>query len=75
MATKSYTKGVGQRSKKRTGYVVQSIRLLAPENKQLHVAAKEAGISFNGWAVNILKREAAKSIKRIEAAKPKKVSE
>ena len=62
-------KGVGQRSKKRTGIVVQIIRLLVVDNKRLHDAAKELGISFNGWASKTLVREADKVLKRIEAKK------
>lgn len=81
MATKkvvinsSYVKGVGRRSKKRTGVIVQSIRLLVVDNRRMHDAAREVGISFNGWASKILKREADKVLKRIEAAKAKKVTE
>jgi hypothetical protein len=81
MATKkvvvnsSYVKGVGRRSKKRTGVVVQSIRLLVVDNKRMHDAAREVGISFNGWASMTLKREADKVLKRKEAAKAKKVTE
>jgi hypothetical protein len=74
MATKkvianSYVKGVGRRSKKRTGIIVQSIRLLVTDNKMLHHAAKEQGISFNGWASQVLIREATKVMKRKQAAK------
>jgi hypothetical protein len=80
MATKkvinnSYVKGVGRRSKKRSGIIVQSIRLLVVDNKRLHLAAKEEGISFNGWASLTLKREADKVLKRIEAAKQKTTEE
>lgn len=70
----SYTKGVGRRSKRRSGVIVQSIRLLVVENTRLHQAAKESGISFNGWASLTLKREADKVLKRKEAQK-KKVTE
>ena len=80
MATKkvinaAYIKGVGRRSKKRTGIVVQSIRLLVVDNKRLHTAAKETGISFNGWATLTLKREADKVLKRKEAQKTKVTEE
>jgi hypothetical protein len=71
----SYTKGVGRRSKRRTGVVVQSIRLLAADNTNLHNAAKAEGISFNGWATKTLTREAAKVLKRKEVAKQKQVTE
>jgi uncharacterized protein (DUF1778 family) len=61
----SYTKGVGQRSKKRkTGVIVQSLRLLVSDNNLLHQAAKVEGISFNGWATITLKREAGKILQR-----------
>lgn len=74
MATKKvvsngYVRGVGRRSRKRTGIVVQSIRLLAADNKTMHKAAKEEGISFNGWASRVLIREAEKIMKRKQAAK------
>jgi hypothetical protein len=81
MATKkvvhnsTYVKGVGRRSKKKKGIVVQSIRLLVVDNKRLHDAARESGISFNGWASKTLVREADKVLKRKEAAKIKKVTE
>lgn len=72
----SYQKGVGGRSRRRTGVIVQSIRLLVVDNNKLHDAAKVEGISFNGWASRILIREAAKVLKRNEAAKQqKKVTE
>jgi predicted HicB family RNase H-like nuclease len=67
----SYIKGIGRRSRRRTGVIVQSIRLLATDNNKLHDAAKVEGISFNGWASKILTREAAKVLKRAEAAKQK----
>jgi predicted HicB family RNase H-like nuclease len=68
----SYAKGVGRRSRRRTGVIVQSIRLLIVDNNQLHDAAKAEGISFNGWATRTLTREAAKVLKRKEAAKEQK---
>jgi predicted HicB family RNase H-like nuclease len=71
----SYAKGVGRRSRRRSGVIVQSIRLLTVDNNMLHDAAKAEGISFNGWATKILTREAAKVLKRKEAAKQKKVTE
>jgi hypothetical protein len=70
----SYVKGVGRRTKRRTGIIVQSIRILVTDNKRLHMAAKEVGISFNGWASQTLKREAEKVLAKKEAAK-KKVTE
>jgi hypothetical protein len=71
----TYAKGVGRRSRRRTGVIVQSIRLLSVDNNLLHDAAKAEGISFNGWATTILVREAAKVLKRKEAAKQKKAEE
>jgi hypothetical protein len=73
--TNSYVKGVGRRSRRRTGVIVQSIRILAKENNRLHDAAKALDISFNGWATATLKREADKVLKREAAAKQKKVTE
>jgi hypothetical protein len=74
LTTKGYAKGVGQRSKKRTGYIVQSIRILVADNKKMHNAAKAENRSFNGWAQTVLLREADKVLKRVEAAKQKKVT-
>jgi hypothetical protein len=68
----SYAKGVGRRSRRRTGVIVQSIRLLSVDNNRLHEAAKWEGISFNGWATQTLTAAAAKVLKRREAAKQKK---
>jgi predicted HicB family RNase H-like nuclease len=67
----TYTKGVGRRAKRRSGVIVQSIRLLVIDNNKLHDAAKAEGISFNGWATKTLVREAAKVLKRKEAEKQK----
>lgn len=72
--TNVYTKTVGRRAKRRSGVIVQSIRLLVSDNNKLHDAAKLEGISFNGWATRALVREAKKALKRNEAAK-KKVTE
>lgn len=72
--TNVYTKTVGRRAKRRSGVIVQSIRLLVSDNNKLHDAAKLEGISFNGWATRTLVREAKKALKRNEAAK-KKVTE
>ena len=70
----TYIKGVGRRSSRKTGVIVQSIRLLAKDNNKLHDAAKAEGISFNGFATKTLMREADKVLKRKQAAK-KKVEE
>jgi hypothetical protein len=59
-ATKPFVRGVGNQTKKRTGYVVTSLRLLAQENRELRRAAKREGISFNGWAINTLLTAARK---------------
>ncbi len=67
----TYTKGVGRRAKRRSGVIVQSIRLLVSDNNKLHDAAKLEGISFNGWATRVLVREADKALKRKQAAKQK----
>ena len=69
--TNTYIKGVGRRAKRRSGVIVQSIRLLVTDNNKLHDAAKAEGISFNGFATRTLVREAAKILKR-EAAKKQK---
>lgn len=57
---RTHSKTVGRRSTKTTGDIVQSVRLLVADNKRLHKAAAKVGISFNGWAAIILKREAEK---------------
>lgn len=69
VSTTRYTKGVGQRSKRRTGIIVQSIRLLVADNNKMHQAAKVEEISFNAWAKRTLKRECDKVLAR--AAKKK----
>jgi hypothetical protein len=69
--TNVYIRGVGRRAKRRSGVIVQSIRLLVADNNKLHDAAKAEGISFNGWATKTLKREAEK----VAARKKKKVTE
>jgi hypothetical protein len=71
----SYAKGVGRRSRRRTGVIVQSIRLLSVDNNLLHDVAKWEGISFNGWATKTLMAAATKVLKRKEAVKPKKAEE
>jgi hypothetical protein len=73
----SYAKGVGRRSRRRTGVIVQSIRLLSVDNNRLHDAAREKGISFNGWATQTLMREADKVLKLAarKADAKKKVTE
>lgn len=64
MATKKTSSANrGPRSKKRTGHITQSIRIPVSDNKLLHRAAKEDGRSFNGWAINVLMREANKILK------------
>jgi hypothetical protein len=71
----SYIKGIGRRSRRRSGVIVQSIRLLATDNNKLHDAAKAEGISFNGFATKALLAAAAKVLRRKEAAKQKKAEE
>lgn len=61
----------GQRSKKRTGNITQSIRITVADNNLMHKVAKGEGRSFNSWAATVLRREAAKSAKRL-GIQPKK---
>jgi uncharacterized protein (DUF1778 family) len=53
------SRSVGRQTKKKTGYITTSIRLLVEENKRLRKAAAIKGFSFNMWAINTL-LEAAK---------------
>jgi hypothetical protein len=57
------SRGPGRQTKKRTGYIVTSLRLLAQENRELRRAAKNERISFNSWALNLLLTEARKGKK------------
>jgi hypothetical protein len=68
MTAKKATKRIAQRgsgrwTKKRTGYIVTSLRLLAKENRELRKYALTQGISFNSWALNTLLTEARKGSK------------
>lgn len=63
MATKKpriATRGPGQWTKKKTGYIVTSLRLLVKENRELRKFSRNLGISFNSWALNTLLTEARK---------------
>lgn len=53
-ATRNSRTSPGRKSKKRTGFVTQSIRLEVADNKTIHAAAKSARQSFNSWAVDTL---------------------
>jgi hypothetical protein len=61
MATKKRTTKLGgQRSKKKTGIVVQSLRIPVKDNNLFHKAAKADKRSFNTWANIALMRAARK---------------
>jgi hypothetical protein len=64
LKTAKYVPGAGNRSRKRTGIVVQSIRMLASDNKLVRAAAKNAGESINAWVNAVLIREVNKALKR-----------
>jgi uncharacterized protein (DUF1778 family) len=49
-------------SPKKTGYVVQSLRLSVEDNLLIHEASDIAKFSFNGWAVTKLVEEAKRVI-------------
>jgi uncharacterized protein (DUF1778 family) len=65
-ATRIATRGVGRQTTKKTGYITTSLRLLAEENRELRAAAAVEGLSFNGWAVNTLLKQAKNIQKRSE---------
>ena len=54
----------GQRSKKRTGKITQSVRLTVADNNLMHKVAKGLNRSFNSWAATTLINEAVKIAKR-----------
>jgi uncharacterized protein (DUF1778 family) len=43
-----------RRSKKRSGYVNQTVRVLVEENRMIREAADLEGMSINFWAVRVL---------------------
>lgn len=49
-------------SKKRSGYISQSVRLTVAENKLLREAAEFEGMSINFWATRALVAAAKKAI-------------
>jgi uncharacterized protein (DUF1778 family) len=51
-----------RRSKKRSGYVNQTLRPDVSQNKLIREAAELEGMSINFWAVRILVAEAKKRI-------------
>jgi hypothetical protein len=62
----------GQRSGKKTGIIVQSIRISVADNNKMHRVAKAEGRSFNSWAAMVLKREAEKFFIKRKGTQPKK---
>jgi uncharacterized protein (DUF1778 family) len=58
-----HSKKVGKPTTKKTGPVSTSIYLQAEDNKLFRGAAALEGISFNGWAIDTLRR-AAKAVHR-----------
>jgi uncharacterized protein (DUF1778 family) len=53
-------------SKKRSGYISQSVRLTVAENKLLREAAELEGMSINFWATRALVAAAKKAIAAAE---------
>jgi uncharacterized protein (DUF1778 family) len=51
-----------RRSKKRSGYVNQTLRPDVQQNKLIREAAELEGLSINFWAVRVLVSEARKRI-------------
>jgi uncharacterized protein (DUF1778 family) len=75
MATKKITRKAAKPrpdrySKKRTGYVSQSIRLTVEENKLVRRAADLDGMSINFWATRNLVAAAKKQIAAAEKINP-----
>jgi uncharacterized protein (DUF1778 family) len=69
MATKKATRrriksGAGTRSKKKDGYVLQSVRMLVDENNKVREAAEYSGLSINLWCVETLTSAAEKVISK-----------
>jgi hypothetical protein len=62
-AGKTYTKSAGQRSKKRSGVVLSTIRIPVADSKTMHKAAKVEKRSFNVWAGITLLREAERVLR------------
>jgi uncharacterized protein (DUF1778 family) len=57
-------------SKKRSGYISQSLRLTSDENKLLRQAAGLEGFSINFWSVRTLVAAAKKQIAAAETPQP-----
>jgi uncharacterized protein (DUF1778 family) len=70
-AVNIHSKKVGRPSKKRTGYISTSVRLTPDENRDLRKAAGYVKTSFNGWAVETLRRAAKTIIRKHEQEKGK----
>jgi uncharacterized protein (DUF1778 family) len=60
-ATRKTLRGTGTRSTKKTGYVLQSVRMPVAENNLVRKAADIKGVSINGWAAVTL-RDAAQGV-------------
>jgi predicted HicB family RNase H-like nuclease len=65
----AHSKKVGRPSKKRTGYISTSVRLSVEDNRDLRKAAGLVKVSFNGWAVETLRRAAKNIIRKHEQEK------
>lgn len=59
-----------KRSKKKTGYVSQSLRPTIEENKLIQKAAQLEGLSINFWSVRVLVAAAKKQITAAEKPQP-----
>lgn len=66
----NFSKKVGRPSKKRTGPVSTSLYLQAEDNKLLRKAVSILGVSFNGWAIDTLRRKAKVIVRRHEKQQP-----
>jgi hypothetical protein len=75
MATKKSSRGASKPrpdrySKKRSGYISQSVRLTVAENKLMREAAELEGFSINFWATRTLVAAAKKQIAAAANDKP-----
>ena len=66
----NFSKKVGRPSKKRTGPVSTSLYLQAADNKLMRQAVSILGVSFNGWAIETLRRKARVIVRQYEKQNP-----
>lgn len=62
--TMPFVASKGRRTKKRTGMIVQSLRMPVADNKLIRRAAQISRMSINGWGVKAIVEAAEKVIAR-----------